>query len=562
MSQPLQEPRRARGEPEAEASRLYHEYHDKLLRYCAGQLRSREEAEDAVQNTFLRVFTALRKGVVPEFEGPWVYKIAHNVCLSKRLGSTRRARVETPADLDLLGDRAAAYSAETDELFGLDDALADMPANLRRPLLMREWQGMSYAEIADALGVSHSAVETLIFRARRHLATALTDSVKKSGKAIASVFNIRWLFDLMRGLGGGVGGAGMAAGAVGLVVAIGGGVALDLATQHAGAARRLSSPAVARPSATPLAATRSSVPARSVATPKDFLRGARSTGGAGSAHGGGSASKPGRGSAGGASPSGGNSPANRPGAVAVSPAPTSGHESPSPSQPAAKPDKGSSGGTGGSSGSPGKVGSPKPPAPPAPPALPGAPPLLPPPALPPPALPPVPPVPPLPALPTISVPGSLAVEATGPLGAVVHFTATATDAAGASLPVTCSPGAGSTFPLGQTTVSCSATDSHGGTSSASFGVQVKDTTPPALTVPADISIKTSLTGGTTVTYTATATDLVDAAPKVSCSPASGSLFLVKTTTVTCTATDSSGNSSSKSFHVTVTLVPAVPPPPL
>ena len=108
MSQSLQAPSRARGEPEAEASRLYHEYHAKILRYCAGQLRSREEAEDAVQNTFLRVFTALRKGVVPEFEGPWLYKIAHNVCLSKRLGSSRRARVETPADLDLLGDRAAA----------------------------------------------------------------------------------------------------------------------------------------------------------------------------------------------------------------------------------------------------------------------------------------------------------------------------------------------------------------------------------------------------------------------------------------------------------------------
>ena len=169
---------------------------------------------------------------MPELEGPWLYKIAHNVCLSRRLGSSRRARVETPADLDALGERAVAHTPDVDELFGLGEALAEMPSNLRRPLLLREWQGMSYMEIADALGVSHSAVETLIFRARRHLAQALIDPVKKTGRAVASIFNIRWLYGLLKSLGGGAG-SGLAAGAAGIVVAIGGGVAIDLAVQQA-----------------------------------------------------------------------------------------------------------------------------------------------------------------------------------------------------------------------------------------------------------------------------------------------------------------------------------------
>ena len=211
---------------------MYAEYGDKIFRYCLGRLRSREEAEDATQNTFLRVCTALRKGTVPELEGPWLYKIAHNVCLSRRLGSSRRARVETPADLDALGERAVAHTPDADELFGLGEALAEMPSNLRRPLLLREWQGMSYMEIADALGVSHSAVETLIFRARRHLAQALVDPVKKTGRAVASIFNIRWLYGLLKSLGGGAG-SGLVAGAAGIVVAIGGGVAIDLAVQQA-----------------------------------------------------------------------------------------------------------------------------------------------------------------------------------------------------------------------------------------------------------------------------------------------------------------------------------------
>jgi RNA polymerase sigma-70 factor (ECF subfamily) len=164
--------------PQAEAAQvsdLYLRYRAPLYRYCRAQLPSHHEAEDAVQSTFLRVFTALRKGVEPECEAAWLYKIAHNVCLSRRLGSMRRARVEGPHDFHDLEDRLAAPEpGRRDELSSLNDALARMPENLRRVILLREWQGLSYAEIAEVLEISISAVETLIFRGRRHLAKALS----------------------------------------------------------------------------------------------------------------------------------------------------------------------------------------------------------------------------------------------------------------------------------------------------------------------------------------------------------------------------------------------------
>jgi hypothetical protein len=160
--------------------------------------------------------------------------------------------------------------------------------------------------------------------------------------------------------------------------------------------------------------------------------------------------------------------------------------------------------------------------------------------------------------PVLSTPGNLVAEATGPLGAAVAYSVTAKDSSGASLAVSCAPASGSTFALGHTSVSCSAADKQGNTSRASFDVQVRDTTPPALTVPTDITVNTVLANGLKVTYSATATDRVDSSPRVSCSPPSGSLFLVQTTTVTCTAADASGNATSKSFHVTVTLVPPAP----
>jgi RNA polymerase sigma factor (sigma-70 family) len=138
------------------------------------QLGSRDEAEDAVQTTFLNAHRALQRGVRPEAELPWLYKIAHNVCLTRRRSTRRRIRVESPSDLGAVQDVLPAPARESsDELLRLTDALGDMPPSQRRAILLREWQGLSYHEIADELELSQSAVETLIFRARRTLASKL-----------------------------------------------------------------------------------------------------------------------------------------------------------------------------------------------------------------------------------------------------------------------------------------------------------------------------------------------------------------------------------------------------
>src|SRR3954447_17986645 len=81
-----------------ETARLYEKYGRQLYRYCLARLRSPEEAEDAVQNTFIRVHGALAKGVTPRFEAAWLYKIAHNVCLTRSEINGRRAQNEDPTD--------------------------------------------------------------------------------------------------------------------------------------------------------------------------------------------------------------------------------------------------------------------------------------------------------------------------------------------------------------------------------------------------------------------------------------------------------------------------------
>jgi RNA polymerase sigma factor (sigma-70 family) len=138
--------------PEADVTRgLYEQYANQIFRYCLHQLGSREEAEDAVQSTFLNAFRGIKRGVVPELESAWLFKIAHNVCLSRRRSAWRRGRVESPADFEVVEELTPAPSRRSDELIGLQDVLEQMPEAQRRAILLREWQGLSYREIAQEL---------------------------------------------------------------------------------------------------------------------------------------------------------------------------------------------------------------------------------------------------------------------------------------------------------------------------------------------------------------------------------------------------------------------------
>jgi hypothetical protein len=185
--------------------------------------------------------------------------------------------------------------------------------------------------------------------------------------------------------------------------------------------------------------------------------------------------------------------------------------------------------------------------------------------------------------PRFSVPSKIIVEATGPDGATVTFTVSATDIVDGSVPVDCTPRSGSIFRLNTTTtVNCEATDSSGNTGYGSFPVTVQDTTPPILELPNIPPVEATGPDGATVTFTVSATDIVDGTATLEedgititqdnvggditilCNPASGYRFpLNTTTTVNCEATDSSGNTGYGSFPVTVqdTTPPTLTVPP-
>ncbi|HEV8490028.1 MAG TPA: HYR domain-containing protein [Candidatus Limnocylindrales bacterium] len=159
------------------------------------------------------------------------------------------------------------------------------------------------------------------------------------------------------------------------------------------------------------------------------------------------------------------------------------------------------------------------------------------------------------------VPGDISVTTTDPAGAAVTWPApSAVDNVDGPVPVTCAPASGSVFPVGRTTVDCSASDAHGNVATASFTVTVGllDTSPPAISgMPGNIAVETADPTGAVVTWPApSANDNVDGPVPVTCDPASGTRFPIGFTMVTCSASDAAGNATSGSFSVSVTLVDA------
>jgi RNA polymerase sigma factor (sigma-70 family) len=222
---------------EAYAELLYERHQRAIFGFCLKQLRRREDADDAVQLTFIYALLSLRRGIVPQLELPWLLTIARNVCSTRRRSGMRRGAYESPQDLDLFQDKLA--SPDRSEVATTEDftaALRAIPESQRRALLLREWRGLSYEEIGTELGLSRPATEALLFRARQNVARRL-DAGLKTLQGLPFVSFLRDLFQT----------------GVAKLVAVGAGAALTVVAVPAGQpnSQPAQRPAAVRPHAAP-----------------------------------------------------------------------------------------------------------------------------------------------------------------------------------------------------------------------------------------------------------------------------------------------------------------------
>ena len=138
-------------------------------------LHNEADAEDVTQSTFLSAYRAFRRGDRPVKPHNWLIKIAHNECRQRFRASARRPVEVTLQESD--GHSRPGLDEDVPTAEEIRHALAQLSFNQRAALVMRELEGRPYAEIAAVLETSVSAVETLLFRARRALREQLEGSL-------------------------------------------------------------------------------------------------------------------------------------------------------------------------------------------------------------------------------------------------------------------------------------------------------------------------------------------------------------------------------------------------
>ncbi len=151
---------------------LYRSHGSEVYRYALAVLGNHADAEDVTQTTFLNAYRSLEQGVRPRKPANWLLTIASNAIKERfRQDSSRPRQV-------VLDDRIADRGSDDTESFGptigeILTALSRIPPQQRQAIVLREFEGRPYNEIAEILGVTVSALETLLFRARRSLAEEL-----------------------------------------------------------------------------------------------------------------------------------------------------------------------------------------------------------------------------------------------------------------------------------------------------------------------------------------------------------------------------------------------------
>ena len=145
-------------------------YRERLIAYAGRVLQGRDEAEDVVQDVFMRAHRALLADDRPMMLKPWLYRIAHNRCmdmLRRPLPVLDELSEQHASAIDVAG-----RAQEREEFDAIVADIGGLPGQQRSALLIRELEGLSYEDLAMALDTTVGAVKSLLVRARVNLAEA------------------------------------------------------------------------------------------------------------------------------------------------------------------------------------------------------------------------------------------------------------------------------------------------------------------------------------------------------------------------------------------------------
>lgn len=159
---------------EAAFAELYARYGGRVFAYCLRFLGQRDEAQDVYQETFIRFYESAQQSREMTNVPGYLLKIARNLCLNCRRNKKHTVEFE---DYQSLVQPATAEKTEFLQL--ITTALDMLPDEYREAFVLREYEGLSYAEIADIVGASLSNVKVRIFRAKQKIRDILAPYIEE-----------------------------------------------------------------------------------------------------------------------------------------------------------------------------------------------------------------------------------------------------------------------------------------------------------------------------------------------------------------------------------------------
>lgn len=154
------------------ADDLFRQHSRMVLGVCRRLLPDPLEAEDAMQETFASAYRSLLTGSEPRRADVWLAAIARNECVDRIRARMREPLARQPRNGGPDAPDALAAVIAGEDLRALSRSIEQLPAQQRDALLMHEFCGLPYEQVANALGVSESAIGSLLFRARRSVRSA------------------------------------------------------------------------------------------------------------------------------------------------------------------------------------------------------------------------------------------------------------------------------------------------------------------------------------------------------------------------------------------------------
>lgn len=169
---------------EAALNELMERHAEKLFNYLIRCLQNEDDAADAAEETFVKIYQSRARYDPNQKFSTWLYTIASNLVKDRYRWRSRHPQISLDAESDTTGDSfrdslpgsgpSPRETLQTDERAEMvRRAVAALPDELRVPLLLSEYEDLSHAEVGAILKCSAKAVETRLYRARQQLRTSL-----------------------------------------------------------------------------------------------------------------------------------------------------------------------------------------------------------------------------------------------------------------------------------------------------------------------------------------------------------------------------------------------------